>query len=75
MHRAHLWVQAVYDDRLLDVLQHGTVEGARTRRLEPSITLPDRTVREGEEVRLLKHAGPRLRALIVAALSTGCLPR
>ena len=49
-----------------------SVEGARTRRLEPSITLPDGTVREGEEVRLLTHAGPHLRALIVAALSTGC---
>jgi integrase len=36
-------------------------ETARTRRLEP-----------GEEVRLLAAAGPHLRALIVAALSTGC---
>jgi integrase len=36
-------------------------EGARTRRLEP-----------GEEERLLAHAGPHLRGLIVAALSTGC---
>ncbi|MEQ1761468.1 MAG: site-specific integrase, partial [Vicinamibacterales bacterium] len=49
-----------------------SVEAARTRRLEPSVTLPDGTVREGEEARLLKHAGPHLRALIVAALSTGC---
>jgi integrase len=36
-------------------------ETARTRRLEP-----------GEEERLLTHASPHLRALIVAALSTGC---
>ena len=49
-----------------------SVEGARTRRLEPSVTLPDGTMQEGEEARLLKHAGPHLRALIVAALSTGC---
>ncbi len=49
-----------------------SVEGARTRRLEPSVTLPDGTVREGEETRLLKHAGPHLHALIIAALSTGC---
>ncbi|MGH9239868.1 MAG: tyrosine-type recombinase/integrase [Vicinamibacterales bacterium] len=37
------------------------VENARTRRLEP-----------GEEARLLQHATPHLRALIVAALTTGC---
>jgi integrase len=37
------------------------VEGARTRRLEP-----------GEETQLLAHATPHLRALIVAALTTGC---
>lgn len=37
------------------------VEGARTRRLQP-----------GEEAELLKHATPHLRALIVAALTTGC---
>jgi integrase len=37
------------------------METARTRRLEP-----------GEEERLLAAAGPHLRALIVAALSTGC---
>jgi integrase len=49
-----------------------SAEGARTRRREPSATLPDGTVRDGEEARLLKHAGPHLRALIVAALSTGC---
>jgi integrase len=49
-----------------------SVEGARTRRLVPSVTLPDGTVRDGEEVRLLKHAAPHLRALITAALSTGC---
>jgi integrase len=36
-------------------------ETARTRRLEV-----------GEEERLLAHAGPHLRALIVAGLSTGC---
>lgn len=36
-------------------------EGQRTRRLEV-----------GEEDKLLAHAGPHLRALIVAALSTGC---
>ncbi len=49
-----------------------SVEGSRTRRLEPSVTLPDGTARAGEEGRLLKHAGPHLRSLIVAALSTGC---
>jgi integrase len=49
-----------------------SVEGARTRRLAPSVTSPDRTVRDGEEARLLKHAGPHLHALITAALSTGC---
>ena len=37
------------------------METERTRRLEP-----------GEEDALLAHAGPRLRGLIVAALSTGC---
>ena len=37
------------------------VEGARSRRLQP-----------GEEAELLKHATPHLRALIVAALTTGC---
>jgi integrase len=36
-------------------------EQVRQRRLEP-----------GEEEALLKHAGPHLRSLIVAALSTGC---
>jgi integrase len=49
-----------------------SVEGARTRRLEPSVVLPDGTTQDGEEARLLKHAGPQLRALILAALSTGC---
>ena len=49
-----------------------SAENARTRRLEPSITLPDGSVKEGDEARLLKHATPHLRALIVAALSTGC---
>lgn len=48
-----------------------TVEDARTRRLEPSVKLPDGTVQDGDEARLLAHAGPHLRALIVAALSTG----
>lgn len=48
-----------------------SVEGHRTRRLEPSMPLPDGKVRDGEEARLLQHAGPHLRALIVAALSTG----
>ena len=47
-------------------------ESARTRRLEPSMTMPGGETREGEESRLLRHAGPHLRALIVAALSTGC---
>ena len=37
------------------------VETARTRRLEP-----------GEEPKLMKYAGAHLRAMIVAALSTGC---
>ena len=36
-------------------------ERERTRRLQP-----------GERQRLLKHAGPHLQALIIAALSTGC---
>jgi integrase len=49
-----------------------SVEGARTRRLDPSVTLPNGTVREGEEPGLLKHAGPHLQAPIIAALSTGC---
>jgi integrase len=43
------------------VRMEASVEGARTRRLEP-----------GEEEGLLKHAGEHLRGLIVAALSTGC---
>ena len=49
-----------------------SVEGARTRRLEPSVVLPEGTTQDGEEARLLKHAAPHLRALILAALSTGC---
>jgi integrase len=49
-----------------------SAEAARTRRLAPSVTLPDGTAQEGEEARLLKHATSHLRALIVAALSTGC---
>ena len=48
-----------------------SVENARTRRLEPTMTLPDGKVRDGEETRLLKHAGAHLRALLVASLSTG----
>lgn len=48
------------------------VETPRTRRLEPSVALPDGSVRLGEEERLLRHASPHLRALIVAALYTGC---
>lgn len=48
------------------------VEGSRMRRLEPSVSQSDGPVGDGEEARLLKHAGPHLRALIVAALSTGC---
>jgi integrase len=54
------------------VRMESSVEGARTRRLEPSATLPDGTGRDGEEARLLKQAGAHLRALIVAALATGC---
>jgi integrase len=53
------------------VKMEASVEGARTRRLEPSMPLADGTVHDGEETRLLKHAGSHLRALIVAALSTG----
>lgn len=47
-------------------------EGARTRRLEPAAPQPDGSVRDSEEARLLRHAGPHLRAVIVAALTTGC---
>jgi integrase len=46
-------------------------ESPRTRRLTPSVTKPDGTVEDGEEARLLKHANVHLRALIIAALSTG----
>lgn len=49
-----------------------SVEGARTRRLHPTVVSADGRVVDGEEVRLLKQANPHLRALIVAALSTGC---
>jgi integrase len=54
-------------------LEH-RAESPRTRRLEPDQTDPKTgdVAREGEERRLLKHAGPHLRALIVAALNTGC---
>jgi integrase len=54
------------------VKMEASVEGPRTRCLEPSVTRPDGSVTEGEEARLLKHAGAHLRAVIVAALSTGC---
>jgi integrase len=48
-------------------------EGPRTRRLQPGTPgRPGQPAVPGEEERLLKHADPRLRALIVAALSTGC---
>jgi integrase len=78
----HLFAWAIAEGHLVEtpfkrgsvsiVRMESSVEGARTRRLEPSMTLPDGSVREGEEARLLKHAGPHLRALVVAALSTGC---
>lgn len=49
------------------------VETARTRRLQPGTTSkPGEAPTPGEEERLLQHAGPHLRALIVAAFSTGC---
>lgn len=54
------------------VRMESSAENARTRRLEPSMRLPSGDVREGEEARLLANAGPHLRSLIVAALSTGC---
>ena len=54
------------------VKMEAAAEGARTRRLEPSVTLPNGTVVDGEESRLLKNAGSHLRTLVVAALSTGC---
>ena len=78
----HLFSWAIAEGHLIDtpfkrgsvsvVKMESSVEAARTRRLEPSVTLLDGTVRDGEEARLLKHAGPHLRALIVAALTTGC---
>jgi integrase len=43
------------------VKMEASVEGARTRRLEP-----------GEEEGLLQHADQHLRSLVVAALATGC---
>lgn len=49
-----------------------SVEGGRTRRLEPSMTFADGREEPGEEARLLRAAGPYLRALLLAALSTGC---
>lgn len=50
----------------------GSVEGPRTRRLQPSMKLPDGSARDGEEARLLAMATTALlKALIVAALSTG----
>lgn len=42
-----------------------SVEGARTRRL-------DAVGEQNEERRLLEHADPHVRAVLVAALSTGC---
>lgn len=78
----HLFSWAVAEGHIVDtpfkrgsvtvVKLEAGVESARTRRLTASVTLPDGSIREGEEVRLLKHSSPHLRALIVAALSTGC---
>jgi hypothetical protein len=48
------------------VKMEASVESARTRRLLPSMPADEGAVKEGEEVLLLKHAGPHLRALIVA---------
>ena len=77
----HIFSWAVVEGRIPDtpfkrgsvsvVKMEAGVEGARTRRLEPSMTLSDGSVREGDEARLLKHSRPHLRGLIVAALSTG----
>jgi integrase len=48
-------------------------EGARTRRLEPSVPGKDGAKdTPSEEERLLKAASPHLRAVITAALTTGC---
>jgi len=48
-------------------------EGPRTRRLQPGTPARQgQPAVPGEEERLLKHADQQLRALIVAALSTGC---
>jgi integrase len=67
----HIFTWAIAEGYIGDTpFKRGTVtvvkletraESGRTRRLEP-----------GEEERLLQHAGPLVRALIVAALSTGC---
>src|SRR5439155_23796451 len=45
-----------------------THEDPRDRRLDD----PSDGQRLGEEDRLLQHAGPHLRALIIAGISTGC---
>lgn len=57
------------------VKRNQEAEGARDRRL--LLGVPERPEHEaeavlGEEERLLKYADPHLRALIVAALTTGC---
>lgn len=49
-----------------------SAEAPRSRRLEAAIMQTDGSIREGEEARLLREANPHLRALITAALSTGC---
>jgi integrase len=77
----HLFSWAIAEGHLIEtpfkrgpvsvIKMETSVEGARTRRLEPSVLLPDGTIQEGEEARLLSHADPHMRALIVAALSTG----
>ena len=64
----HVFSWAIAEGHIIDtpfkrgsvsvVRMESSVEGARTRRLEPSATLPDGTVRDGEEARLLKQAGP-----------------
>ena len=80
----HLFSWAIAEGQFIDtpfkcgsvsvVKMESSVEGARTRRLEPSVghAVRRHTVRDGEEACLLKQAGPHLRALIVAALATGC---
>jgi integrase len=69
----HLFNWAVAEGHILDspfrrghvalVKLEASAEAPRTRRLEA-----------GEERALIEHADPYLRALIVAALSTGCRP-